>query len=89
MQRGHVNQDQERSAEGRAVLLDNFGATVSLEFPGRGLPSLDPARRAAPCDDHHRDQNHEQPLHRALAIETDDYSRRPRDFNKEWRADSR
>ena len=54
MQLGHVHiktrEDPQKVAK---FYIDNFGATVKREIPGRGC-QLDSARCAAQRDDHHR-----------------------------------
>jgi hypothetical protein len=54
MQLGHVHiktrEDPQKVAK---FYIDNFGATVKREIPGRGCQAR-LARRAAQRDDHHR-----------------------------------
>ena len=90
MQLGHVHiktrEDPQKVAK---FYIDNFGATVKREIPGRGC-QLDLHGVQLNLTTIIGDQNHEQHVGiEHIAIETDDYAARPRELQEERRTDPR
>ena len=90
MRLGHVHiktrEDPQKVAQ---FHIDNFGATVKRETPGRGC-QLDLHGVQLNVTTINADQNHEQHVGiEHIAIETDDYAGALANFNSERRADPR